>query len=54
MVETYVPAIQGFAQLAVRSSDDIVGRLHAAVERLKADGSLAAIGVNWGVTVPRF
>jgi polar amino acid transport system substrate-binding protein len=49
-VETYVSVRMGWGALGVRNTDfELLGRLQAALEQLKLDGTVAEIGHRWGV-----
>jgi ABC-type amino acid transport substrate-binding protein len=55
MVETYVPALVTYGSLAVRSADTaLLGELQAALEALKADGTLAMLNERWALPPPPF
>jgi ABC-type amino acid transport substrate-binding protein len=55
LVETYIPAATNYPALAVRSADtELLGVLQAALESLKADGTVAMLVERWFLTAPPF
>lgn len=55
LVETYVPVVRNYPALGVRSADTaLLGALQAALETLKADGTLTVLLERWAMPAPPF
>ncbi|MCC6735717.1 MAG: amino acid ABC transporter substrate-binding protein [Bauldia sp.] len=55
LVETYAPVVTNYPALAVRSTETaLLGTLQAALEALKADGTLDVILERWAMPAPPF
>ncbi len=52
IVDTYEPVHTTYSALASRRADELVGPLHAALEALKADGTLDSIAAKWRLPAP--
>jgi polar amino acid transport system substrate-binding protein len=50
--ESYVPAYSGTVHFGVRKGDPLLARIDAALARLKADGTVAALARKWAVVAP--
>lgn len=53
VVDSYVSVLRSLAALAVRDTEfELLGRLQAALEELKADGTIAALAAGWDLLPP--
>ncbi|MGD9738735.1 MAG: substrate-binding periplasmic protein [Bauldia sp.] len=55
MVDTYVSTLNAYAALAVRAEEtELLGRLQAALETLKGDGTIETLTTRWAMPLPPF
>jgi len=55
LAEGYAPTTVGYGTLAVHNTNTaLLGQMQAALEAVKADGTLAAIAGRWGMPLPPF
>ena len=53
--EGYIPTLLSYAALAVHQDNTaLLGQIQAALESVKADGTLAEIAARWGMPLPPF
>jgi polar amino acid transport system substrate-binding protein len=53
LVQSYVPVYSGPMSIAVRKGDPLLAKIDAALAKLKADGTLAALAKKWSVVAPK-
>jgi len=54
IVDSYQPIITTYSALISRRAAGLVGPLHAALEEIKADGTLATLAEKWRQALPPF